>query len=232
MPESEVLARLEQAKKVYRTGDTMITALDSTTMEVRSRELVLVEGPSGSGKTTLISLIGCVIYPTEGEVFVRGTLTSSLNDRQLSRLRLNNIGFVFQNFNLIAPFSALDNVAFPLRLMGKSGREARREAMAQLEKLGLADRRKNRPRELSGGQKQRVAIARALATNPRILLCDEPTASLDHRSLEKIMSELRSLSREGKAVVVVTHDPRLEAYADRIISVEDGRIVDEKYNRD
>ena len=183
MPESEVLARLEQAKKVYRTGDTMITALDSTTMEVRSRELVLVEGPSGSGKTTLISLIGCVIYPTEGEVFVRGTLTSSLNDRQLSRLRLNNIGFVFQNFNLIAPFSALDNVAFPLRLMGKSGREARREAMAQLEKLGLADRRKNRPRELSGGQKQRVAIARALATNPRILLCDEPTASLDHRSL-------------------------------------------------
>ncbi|MCB9265211.1 MAG: ABC transporter ATP-binding protein [Lewinellaceae bacterium] len=228
MPEPEVLARLEQAKKIYRSGDTTITALDSTTMEVRSRELVLVEGPSGSGKTTLISLIGCVIYPTEGKVFVRNVHTSGLNDRQLSKLRLENIGFVFQNFNLIAPFSALDNVAFPLRLMGKSGKDARQEALAQLEKLGLAGRRKNRPKELSGGQKQRVAIARALVTNPRILLCDEPTASLDHTSLEKIMSELRNLSREGKAVVVVTHDPRLEEYADRIVRVEDGRIVDEK----
>lgn len=228
MPEPEVLARLEEAKKVYRTGDTTITALDATTMDIRSEELVLIEGPSGSGKTTLISLIGCVIYPTGGKVFVRGVHTSGLNDRELSRLRLDNIGFVFQNFNLIAPFSALDNVAFPLRLMGKSGREARREALAQLEKLGLASRRKNRPRELSGGQKQRVAIARALATNPRILLCDEPTASLDHASLDKIMSELRNLSREGKAVVVVTHDPRLEEYADRIVRVEDGKIVDEK----
>ncbi|MCB0586711.1 MAG: ABC transporter ATP-binding protein [Phaeodactylibacter sp.] len=223
-----MLARLEQAKKIYQSGDTTITALDSTTMEVRSRELVLVEGPSGSGKTTLISLIGCVIYPTEGKVFVRNVHTSGLNDRQLSKLRLENIGFVFQNFNLIAPFSALDNVAFPLRLMGKSGKDARQEALAQLEKLGLAGRRKNRPKELSGGQKQRVAIARALVTNPRILLCDEPTASLDHTSLEKIMSELRNLSREGKAVVVVTHDPRLEEYADRIVRVEDGRIVDEK----
>ncbi|MCO6476135.1 MAG: ABC transporter ATP-binding protein [Phaeodactylibacter sp.] len=223
-----MLARLEEAKKVYRTGDTTITALDATTMDIRSEELVLIEGPSGSGKTTLISLIGCVIYPTDGKVFVRGVHTSGLNDRELSKLRLDNIGFVFQNFNLIAPFSALDNVAFPLRLMGKSGREARREALAQLEKLGLAGRRQNRPRELSGGQKQRVAIARALATNPRILLCDEPTASLDHASLDKIMSELRNLSREGKAVVVVTHDPRLEEYADRIVRVEDGKIVDEK----
>ena len=223
----ELLARLEQAKKVYRTGDTTITALDSTTMDIRSQELVLVEGPSGSGKTTLISLIGCVIYPTEGKVFVRNIHTSGLNDRQLSKLRLKNIGFVFQNFNLIAPFSALDNVAFPLRLMGKSGREAYKEARQQLEKLGLADRGKNLPRELSGGQKQRVAIARALVANPRILLCDEPTASLDHDSLKKIMTELRNLSQEGKAVVVVTHDPRLEEYADRIIRVEDGRIVDE-----
>ena len=228
----ELLARLEQAKKVYRTGDTTITALDSTTMDIRSQELVLVEGPSGSGKTTLISLIGCVIYPTEGKVFVRNVHTSGLNDRQLSKLRLNNIGFVFQNFNLIAPFSALDNVAFPLQLMGGNSRDARREAMEQLEKLGLADRSKNRPRELSGGQKQRVAIARALVTNPSILLCDEPTASLDHASLEKIMSELRNLSREGKAVVVVTHDPRLEQYADRIVRVEDGRIVDEQYNQE
>ncbi|MCB0616157.1 MAG: ATP-binding cassette domain-containing protein, partial [Phaeodactylibacter sp.] len=130
------------------------------------------------------------------------------------------------------PFSALDNVAFPLQLMGGNSRDARREAMEQLEKLGLADRSKNRPRELSGGQKQRVAIARALVTNPRILLCDEPTASLDHASLEKIMSELRNLSREGKAVVVVTHDPRLEQYADRIVRVEDGRIVDEQYNQE
>lgn len=224
---TEILARLEQTKKVYRTGDTTVTALDSTTMDIRSEELVLIEGPSGSGKTTLLSLIGCVIYPTEGKVFVRETHTSALNDRQLSRLRLQNIGFVFQNFNLIAPFSALDNVAFPLRLMGRSGREARREAMQQLEKFGLADRRENRPHQLSGGQKQRVAIARAMVTGPKILLCDEPTASLDAAAIKKIMSELKNLSREGKAVVVVTHDPRLEEYADRIVRMEDGRVVNE-----
>ncbi len=220
----EVIARLEGAKKIYRTGDTVITALDTTDMEVRSEELVLLEGPSGSGKTTLLSLIGCVIYPSEGRVYVRDTLTNELNDRQLSRLRLHNIGFVFQNFNLIAPFSALDNVAFPLRLMGAGSAEARREAMQQLEKLGLADRRDNRPRELSGGQKQRVAIARALVTQPRILLCDEPTASLDHDAIKQIMEELRGLSREGKAVVVVTHDPRLRDFADRIVRIEDGKI--------
>ncbi len=220
----EVVARLEGAKKIYRTGDTVITALDTTDMEVRSEELVLLEGPSGSGKTTLLSLIGCVIYPSEGKVYVRDTLTNDLSDRQLSRLRLHNIGFVFQNFNLIAPFSALDNVAFPLRLMGVSGAEARREAMRQLEKLGLADRRDNRPRELSGGQKQRVAIARALVTQPRILLCDEPTASLDHDAIKQVMDELRGLSREGKAVVVVTHDPRLRDFADRIVRIEDGKI--------
>jgi putative ABC transport system ATP-binding protein len=209
----EVLARLEQTKKVYRTGDTTITALDSTTLEIRSEELVLIEGPSGSGKTTLLSLIGCVIYPTEGQVFVRGTYTSALNDRQLSRLRLHNIGFVFQNFNLIAPFSALDNVAFPLRLMGMNGRAARREAMQQLEKFGLADRWESRPRQLSGGQKQRVAIARAM---------------VDHQAIKNIMSELKGLSQEGKAVVVVTHDPRLEEYADRIVRIVDGRIVNGK----
>jgi len=220
----EVVARLEGAKKIYRTGDTVITALDTTNMKVRSEELVLLEGPSGSGKTTLLSLIGCVIYPSEGQVYVQDALTNKLNDRQLSRLRLHNIGFVFQNFNLIAPFSALDNVAFPLRLMGASGGRARREAMQQLEKLGLADRRNNRPRELSGGQKQRVAIARALVTQPRILLCDEPTASLDHDAIQQVMGELRALSREGKAVVVVTHDPRLREFADRIVRMEDGRI--------
>jgi putative ABC transport system ATP-binding protein len=220
----EVVARLEGAKKIYRTGDTVITALDTTDMEVRSEELVLLEGPSGSGKTTLLSLIGCVIYPSEGQVYVRDTLTNDLSDRQLSRLRLHNIGFVFQNFNLIAPFSALDNVAFPLRLMGASGAEARREAMQQLEKLGLGDRSNNRPRELSGGQKQRVAIARALVTQPRILLCDEPTASLDHDAIKQVMEELRGLSREGKAVVVVTHDPRLRDFADRIVRIEDGKI--------
>jgi putative ABC transport system ATP-binding protein len=224
----EVLARLEQTKKVYRTGDTTITALDSTTLEIRSEELVLIEGPSGSGKTTLLSLIGCVIYPTEGQVFVRGTYTSALNDRQLSRLRLHNIGFVFQNFNLIAPFSALDNVAFPLRLMGMNGRAARREAMQQLEKFGLADRWESRPRQLSGGQKQRVAIARAMVSGPKILLCDEPTAALDHQAIKNIMSELKGLSQEGKAVVVVTHDPRLEEYADRIVRIVDGRIVNGK----
>ena len=222
---ADVIAELRAANKVYQTGDTQIVALDKTALQVRSGELILVEGPSGSGKTTLLSLLGCVIYPTEGDVYVRGRHTSDLSDKKLSRLRLENVGFVFQNFNLIAPFSALDNVAFPLKLMGHSNREARRRALELLDRFGLEDRRKNRPYELSGGQKQRVAIARALITDPAMLLCDEPTASLDADSIRRIMQELRELADEGKAVVVVTHDPRLEEYADRLIRVENGRIM-------
>jgi putative ABC transport system ATP-binding protein len=220
-----MIARLEQANKVYRVGDQEIVALQPTTMDINEGELLLIIGPSGSGKTTLLSLVGCVIYPSSGRVWVDGQEVNKLKDRQLARLRLNNIGFVFQNFNLLAPLNAEDNVMMPLRLQGVSSREARERTEAALKMVGMLDRRKNLPKQLSGGQQQRISIARALVTEPKILLCDEPTGSLDKDSLEIVMEELRELADEGKAVCVVTHDPRLKKYAHRIVEVRNGEVL-------
>lgn len=217
-----VIATLKGVDKIYPSGDQLITALQSTTMELRQGELTLIIGPSGSGKTTLLSLIGCVIYPTNGDLWVDGQHVNKLKARELARLRLDNIGFVFQNFNLLAPLNAADNVAMPLRLQGLPGSEIRRRVDAALELVGMTDRRKNLPRQLSGGQQQRIAIARALVTDPKIILCDEPTAALDKDSLKVVMDELQMLAGNGKAVAVVTHDPRLKVYAHRIIEVDNG----------
>lgn len=219
-----MIARLEQANKVYRVGDQEIVALQPTTIDINEGELLLIIGPSGSGKTTLLSLVGCVLYPTSGRLWVNGKEINKLRDKQLAALRLNNIGFVFQNFNLLAPLSAEDNVMMPLRLQGVSYKEARERAEAALKMVDMLDRRKNLPKQLSGGQQQRVAVARALVTNPKIILCDEPTASLDKDSLEVVMEELRGLADSGKAVCVVTHDPRLKKYAHRIVEVKNGYV--------
>lgn len=226
-PPKEEIARLEGVNKIYRIGDNVITALEKTSVAFRKGELCLIIGPSGSGKTTLLSLLGCVIYPTEGKLTVAGQEVNRLGSRELAKLRLNTIGFVFQNFNLIAPLNALDNVMMPLQLQGIKASEAKRRAMQALELVGMADRRRNLPKQLSGGQQQRVAIARALVTDPGLVLCDEPTASLDARSIGTVMKELRSLSEEGKAVCVVTHDPRLVEYADRVLRVDEGRVTEE-----
>lgn len=219
-----IVAQLRGANKIYKAGDSTITALDKTDLDVRTGEVLLIIGPSGSGKTTLLSLLGCVIYPTQGEVFINGVNTSELNDREMASLRLNSIGFVFQSINLISPLRAQENVAFPLKLMGKSRKEATRMAQEALRMVEMFDKRRSFPRQLSGGQQQRVAIARALVTNPSLLLCDEPTASLDVKSMGKVMEELRMLANDGRAVVIVTHDHRLEEYADRIINVENGQV--------
>jgi putative ABC transport system ATP-binding protein len=216
------VAEVRGASKEYKTGDTNIVALHPTNTVLNEKELTLIIGPSGSGKTTLLSLIGCVIYPTSGEVYVDGKAITKLSQTELARIRLQNIGFVFQSFNLLAPLPALDNVMHPMLLMGLSRKEARPRAEAALEKVGMADRMFNLPKMLSGGQQQRVAIARALVTNPKIILCDEPTASLDVKSVGVVMSELKTLAESGKSVTVVTHDMRLRQYADRIIYVNDG----------
>ena len=223
----EEIARLEGVTKVYRMGDNQITALEKTDVVFRKGELCLIIGPSGSGKTTLLSLLGCVIYPSEGRLYVAGQDIGILGSRELARLRLHTIGFVFQNFNLIAPLNALDNVMMPLQLQGIKASEARRRAMQALELVGMTDRKANLPGQLSGGQQQRVAIARALVTDPSLVLCDEPTASLDARSIGTVMKELRALSSQGKAVCVVTHDPRLIEYADRVLRVDEGRVTEE-----
>lgn len=220
-----MIAKLENVNKVYKVGDQEIVALQPTTMQVNEGELLLIIGPSGSGKTTLLSLLGCVLYPTEGRLWVDGKEINRLNENQLARLRLNTIGFVFQSFNLLAPLSAEDNVMMPMRLQGVGNTEGRKRAYAALEMVDMMDRRKQLPKQLSGGQQQRVAIARALVTNPKLILCDEPTASLDKDSLDVVMQELRHLANQGKAVCVVTHDPRLEQYAHRIVAVNNGIVT-------
>jgi len=222
----EIAASLKGASKEYKTGDTVITALHPTTFEFRKKELTLIIGPSGSGKTTLLSLMGCVIFPTKGEVYIDNLLVNNLSNKALAKVRLKNIGFVFQNFNLLAPLNVLENVMHPLRLSGTGKQEAKHKAEEALKKVNMENRVKSLPKNLSGGEQQRVAIARALVTNPSIMLCDEPTASLDIRSVGIVMEELKMLSDSGKAVIVVTHDLRLKPFADRIIYVNNGIASD------
>lgn len=227
IPKNRVIAEVKGACKEYQTGDTLITALKPTSVQFKTGELTLIIGPSGSGKTTLLSLLGCVIYPTKGDVFIDGQQVNTLSAKQLSTLRLNKIGFVFQSFNLLAPLSSLENVMIPLQLMNFDEAEAKRKAENALELVGMKDRTKNLPKMLSGGQQQRVSIARALVTNPPIVLCDEPTAALDVKSVGVVMDELKALAKKGKSVIVVTHDMRLKQFADRIIYVDNG-IATEK----
>lgn len=220
----EIAARLSEAGKEYKTGESTIVALQPTTTEFRTGEITLLVGPSGSGKTTLLSLLGSVIYPTTGKVWVGDTCVNNLSENELAKLRLKHIGFVFQGFNLIAPLNALDNVMEPLLLMGVKRKEAKKRAMELIRRFGMEDRIYNLPKNLSGGQQQRIAIARSLITNPKLILCDEPTASLDHKSAKMVMEMLTQLSQDNRAVIVVTHDVRLKKYADRTIYVSEGKI--------
>ncbi len=226
--QSTIVASVQGAGKVYKSGDTEIIALKPTQLDLKRGELLLIIGPSGSGKTTLLSLLGCVIYPSQGEVTINGVNTTSLNENQLARLRLHEIGFVFQQFNLIAPINAEENIAMPLKLMGLSGAEIKTRVQNALDLVRMTDRRFNLPRQLSGGQQQRVAIARALVTRPSLILCDEPTAALDGASVDIVMKELRSLAESGKAVAVVTHDMRLRQFAHKIVYVDEGLVSDKE----
>ncbi len=218
------VAELKGASKRYKTGDQIITALEPTDFQLYSNQLTLIIGPSGSGKTTLLSMLGCVIYPTDGEVWVANRKVNDIKEKQLATLRLETIGFVFQSFNLIMPLTAEQNVMLPLELQGVPKKEAKERVAEAIAKVGMTDRRKQLPKALSGGQQQRIAIARALVTRPAIMLCDEPTASLDVDSMKKVMTELKSLSNQGIGMAVVTHDMRLREYADRIVYVNEGRV--------
>lgn len=226
MVTNKIVAKVVDAGKEYKAGDSTITALKASTVELKAGELLLIIGPSGSGKTTLLSLFGCVIYPSFGEVWIDNVKVNELSESKLAEFRLHKIGFIFQRFNLIAPLTALENVMMPLILQEVSDKEAKLQATAALVKVGMGDRMNNLSNDLSGGQQQRVAIARALVTNPEIMLCDEPTASLDLNSAGIVMRELKELAKQGKAVAVVTHDTRLRPFADRIVYVLDGSISD------
>jgi len=220
------IARLEGAGKVYKSGDAEVVALQPTDFKVDKGELVLIIGPSGSGKTTLLSLLGCVIYPSQGKVWINGTYTNDLSDVQMANIRLNNIGFVFQSFNLIAPLNVEENVMLPLTLQKVAKKDALPRVLKALDLLGMTHRLKSLPKMLSGGEQQRVAIARALVSDPPMLLCDEPTASLDVKSVGVVMKQLQDLAKLGKSVIVVTHDQRLVPYATRVVEVQNGAALE------
>ncbi|MCO5248740.1 MAG: ABC transporter ATP-binding protein [Chitinophagales bacterium] len=226
---SKIIAEIKEVSKVYKNGDTETIALAKSSLQFRTNELTIILGPSGSGKTTLLSLLGCVIYPSSGKVIINGQDVTHLSEKKLAAIRLNNIGFVFQGFNLIQPLSALENVMSPLLLKGISRKSAAQKAKEALKQVDMSDRMYHLPKMLSGGQKQRVAIARSLVTEPPILLCDEPTASIDSKNAYKIMTELKELSTLGKAVLIVTHDTRLCKYADRIVYLSEGKTSEEPF---
>jgi putative ABC transport system ATP-binding protein len=218
---------LHQISKVYGEGQTAVRALWQVNLLVKRGELVAIMGPSGSGKSTLLTIAGSLEEPTEGEVLVGGSNLSSLSRDDRARLRCRSIGYVFQDFNLLAGLTAVENVGLPLELDGIAVKAARTAGMKALEALGIADRAAHFPDELSGGERQRVAIARAIVGDRFLLLADEPTGALDSVNGEGVMRLLRAACQQGVAGVVVTHDAQLAAWADRVVFLRDGRVVDQ-----
>jgi putative ABC transport system ATP-binding protein len=222
------LVQAENLTKIYGTGETAVTALDHANLSVDAREFVAVMGPSGCGKSTLLYLLGGLDRPTAGRAIIDGQSLSDLSDDQLTRLRRQKIGFVFQSYNLIPMLDATENAALPVTLDGTDPVKAKGRAGEWLQKVGLGNRLRSRPDQLSGGQQQRVAIARALVAEPKLVLADEPTGNLDSRASDEIATLLRQVADEwGRAVVMVTHDSHIASYADRILFLRDGVIVDE-----
>jgi putative ABC transport system ATP-binding protein len=222
----ETIVELRNVSKTYGAGETAVQALAEANLHIKSGEVLLIEGPSGSGKTTLLSILGLLLRPSEGQVWIEGRDVASLPERELPPVRAGTFGFIFQGFNLFPALTALENVALAIRMKNPRAKGAEAEAKRLLTAVGLAERLHYLPANLSGGQKQRVAIARALGGDPPLILGDEPTAALDSKTALSVMELLRGLSREGgRGVVVVTHDPRLEKYADRVVRVEDGRVL-------
>jgi putative ABC transport system ATP-binding protein len=215
---------LRDISKIYGSGHTAVTAVDSASLEVSPGEIVLVMGPSGSGKTTMLSMAGLLLKPTRGAIRINGINTQTASQKRLARLRLEQLGFIFQAYNLLGALTARENVEVVMNLAGKHGKAARQRAIELLTLLGLGHRLDHLPSDLSGGEKQRVAIARALANEAPLILADEPTGNLDSKSGKEVMQLLREklADEDGKAIVVVTHDHRLKEIADRILWLEDG----------
>ncbi|MFZ9354400.1 MAG: ABC transporter ATP-binding protein [Candidatus Nanopelagicales bacterium] len=219
------VVEMKNVAKYFGEGSSKVKALDGVDLTINKGEFVAIVGPSGSGKSTMMNLIGCLDRPTSGRVKIAGEDLSKLNDKKLTSLRNLAIGFVFQSFFLLPKTDALDNVATPLFYRGISSREARKKAMQMLTKLGLGDRHSHQSTELSGGQQQRVAIARALVTEPSLILADEPTGALDSNTGKQVMELFQQLNKEGKTIVLITHDLDIAAKAKRRITLKDGKVI-------
>jgi putative ABC transport system ATP-binding protein len=219
------LIEIRDLWRVYHLGSVEVQALRGVSLQVRQGEFVAIVGPSGSGKSTLMNVIGCLDRPSSGSYILAGTPVDGLSDDELARLRSREIGFVFQSYNLLARTSAIDNVATPLLYQGVGRGERLGRARAALEELGMGDRLDHQPSELSGGQQQRVAIARALVTDPSIILADEPTGNLDSASGVEVLARLHALHRQGRTIVLITHDLEVAAQVPRQVHVRDGQLI-------
>jgi putative ABC transport system ATP-binding protein len=217
--------------KLYRMGGSEVHALDGVSVDIDEGEFVAVMGPSGSGKSTFMNVLGCLDRPTSGDYLLGGDRVSEMAGDQLAVVRNKRIGFVFQQFNLLARTPAVENVALPLVYAGVSSPERKARAMAMLKRVGLGDRTDHHPAQLSGGQQQRVAIARALVTEPLLILADEPTGALDSKTSVEIMALFQELNRHGMTVVLVTHEPDVARFARRILVFRDGKVVQDEQNQ-
>lgn len=228
MDNNAPLIKMEGVTKIYQMGDIEVPALKDVDLTVTKGEFLALVGSSGSGKSTLMNMLGCLDHPTSGSYRLEGKDVSGLDPDERAHIRNRKIGFVFQNFNLLARTSALENVELPMLYMnGLSEKECEKRALDALERVGLADRVKHHPSQLSGGQQQRVAIARALITNPEIILADEPTGNIDSKSGAEILAILEELNRGGNTLILVTHDPNIADRAGRKVTLRDGEIIED-----
>jgi putative ABC transport system ATP-binding protein len=219
------VVRLVGVSKIYRTGEVEVRALDDVSLTIGRGEFVAIVGASGSGKSTLMNIIGCLDRPTQGEYFLAGEGVSGMSRNDLAHVRNRQLGFVFQQFNLLPRTTAIENVELPLEYARVDARTRRARASIALERVGLAQRKHHHPNQLSGGQQQRVAIARAIVHEPRVILADEPTGSVDSRTTVDVMALFQSLWTGGITIVLVTHEADVASYASRVVTVRDGRIV-------
>lgn len=226
------MIQAEGLTKIYQMGDNEVRALDGTSFSIEKGEMLAIMGPSGSGKSTLMSIIGCLDVPSSGKYILDGVSVENMDETKLAEIRGRKIGFVFQQFNLLARTSALENVMLPLTYAGITGKDRQDRAFKALDRVGLGERTHHAPSELSGGQQQRVAIARALVNEPAILLADEPTGALDSKTGVEIMNLFQNLHEEhGQTVILVTHDAYVAKHTKRIIKISDGRIVSDEVNK-
>lgn len=223
-----MLISLEEINKQYTVGDEVVKALDNVSLEIEKGEFLAIVGPSGSGKSTLMNILGCLDIPTSGKYILDGITIEDAKENELSTIRNQKIGFIFQNFNLLTKLTAIENVELPLIYRGVKQTERRKIATESLEKVGLGERVHHLPTKLSGGQQQRVAIARALAGNPPILLCDEPTGALDSVTSRAILELLKELNKQGHTIIIITHDLEVANQAKRVVQIKDGKLASVK----